>query len=129
MVHEEGVGGYCARDATQFPQAIGLASTWDEDLITEVADVIRRQMAAVGARHTLSPVLDVARDARWGRVEETYGEDPYLSGRIGTAYVRGLQNVRPAQRRHLHWQALSGLCHVRGRDEHRTGPTRPSRAA
>ncbi len=91
MVHEEGVGGYCARDATQFPQAIGLASTWDEDLITEVADVIRRQMAAVGARHTLSPVLDVARDARWGRVEETYGEDPYLSGRIGTAYVRGLQ--------------------------------------
>jgi beta-glucosidase len=91
MVHEEGVGGYCARDATQFPQAIGLASTWDEDLVTEVADVIRRQMAAVGARHTLSPVLDVARDARWGRVEETYGEDPYLAGRIGTAYVRGLQ--------------------------------------
>jgi beta-glucosidase len=91
MVHEEGVGGYCARGATQFPQAIGLASTWNEQLITEVADVIRRQMAAVGARHTLSPVLDVARDARWGRVEETYGEDPYLAGRIGTAYVRGLQ--------------------------------------
>jgi beta-glucosidase len=91
MVHEEGVAGYCARDATQFPQAIGLASTWDEQLVTEVADVIRRQMAAVGARHTLSPVLDVARDPRWGRVEETYGEDPYLAGRIGTAYVRGLQ--------------------------------------
>jgi beta-glucosidase len=91
MVHEEGVAGYCARDATQFPQAIGLASTWDEHLVTETADVIRRQMTAVGARHTLSPVLDVARDARWGRVEETYGEDPYLAGRIGTAYVRGLQ--------------------------------------
>ena len=91
MVHEEAVAGYCARDATQFPQAIGLASTWDEALVTEVADVIRRQMVAVGARHSLSPVLDVARDARWGRVEETYGEDPHLVGRMGTAYVRGLQ--------------------------------------
>jgi beta-glucosidase len=91
MVHEEAVAGYCARDATQFPQAIGLASTWDEALLTEVADAIRRQMTAVGARHALSPVLDVARDARWGRVEETYGEDPYLVGRLGTAYVRGLQ--------------------------------------
>ena len=90
MVHEEGVGGYCARDATQFPQAIGLASTWDEDLITEVADVTADRWRR-WSRHTLSPVLDVARDARWGRVEETYGEDPYLSGRIGTAYVRGLQ--------------------------------------
>ena len=91
MVHEEAVAGYCARDATQFPQAIGLASTWDEALVTKVADTIRRQMVAVGARHSLSPVLDVARDPRWGRVEETYGEDPYLVGRIGTAYVRGLQ--------------------------------------
>jgi beta-glucosidase len=91
MVHEEGVAGYLARDATQFPQAIGLASTWDESLVTEVADVIRTQMVAVGARHALSPVLDVARDPRWGRVEETYGEDPYLAGRMGVAYVRGLQ--------------------------------------
>lgn len=91
MVHEEAVAGYCARDATQLPQAIGLASSWDESLLTEVADAIRRQMVAVGARHSLSPVLDVARDARWGRVEETYGEDPYLVGRLGTAYVRGLQ--------------------------------------
>ncbi len=91
MVHEEGVAGYCARDATQFPQAVGLASTWDESLLTEVADAIRAQMVAVGARHSLSPVLDVARDPRWGRVEETYGEDPYLVGRMGTAYVRGLQ--------------------------------------
>jgi beta-glucosidase len=91
MVHEEAVAGFCARDATQFPQAIGLASTWDEELVGEVADAIRVQMVAVGARHSLSPVLDVARDARWGRVEETYGEDPYLVGRLGTAYVRGLQ--------------------------------------
>ncbi len=85
MVHEESVAGYCARDATQFPQAIGLASTWDEPLVREVADAIRRQMVAVGARHALAPVLDVARDPRWGRVEETYGEDPYLAGRLGVA--------------------------------------------
>jgi beta-glucosidase len=91
VVHEESTGGYCARDATVFPQAIGLASTWDLDLVERVADAIRRQLLAVGARHTLAPVLDVARDPRWGRVEETYGEDPYLCGRIGTAYVRGMQ--------------------------------------
>ncbi len=91
VVHEESTAGYCARGATVFPQAIGLASTWDERLVGEVAGVIREQLLAVGARHTLAPVLDVARDPRWGRVEETYGEDPYLIGRLGTAYVRGLQ--------------------------------------
>ncbi len=91
IVHEESVAGFCARDATVFPQAIGLGATWDESLIGEVATVIRAQMIAVGARHTLAPVLDVARDARWGRVEETYGEDPYLIGRLGTAYVRAIQ--------------------------------------
>lgn len=91
IVHEESTAGYCARDATVFPQAIGLAATWDERVVRAVADVIREQLIAVGARHTLAPVLDVARDPRWGRVEETYGEDPYLVGRIGTAYVAGLQ--------------------------------------
>ncbi|HJQ85455.1 MAG TPA: glycoside hydrolase family 3 N-terminal domain-containing protein, partial [Candidatus Binatia bacterium] len=91
VIHEESAGGFCARGATQFPQAIGLASTWDPALVGRVADTIRRQMLAVGARHTLAPVLDVARDPRWGRVEETYGEDPYLCGVLGSAYVRGLQ--------------------------------------
>lgn len=91
LVHEESTGGYCARGATVFPQAIDLASTWDETLVAEVADVIRQQLVAVGARQALAPVLDIARDPRWGRVEETYGEDPYLAGRIGTAYVRAIQ--------------------------------------
>lgn len=91
VIHEEAVAGFCARDATQFPQAIGLAATWDPTLIGEIGEVIRRQMVAVGARHTLSPVLDIARDPRWGRVEETYGEDPELVGQMGTAYVRSLQ--------------------------------------
>ncbi|MEY2436395.1 MAG: hypothetical protein QOF97_1231 [Acidimicrobiaceae bacterium] len=91
VVHEESTGGFCARDATVFPQAIGLGATWDPALVESVAGVIREQMLAVGARHTLAPVLDIARDPRWGRVEETYGEDPFLAGTIGTAYVRGLQ--------------------------------------
>jgi beta-glucosidase len=91
IIHEESTAGFTARDATQFPQAIGLASTWNPALIEEVGAVIRAQMLAVGARQTLAPVLDVARDPRWGRTEETYGEDPYLTGRLGVAYVRGVQ--------------------------------------
>lgn len=97
IVHEESTAGFTARDADQFPQAIGLASTWDPDLVQEMADVIRTQMLAVGARQALAPVLDVARDPRWGRVEETYGEDPYLAGRLGVAYVRGLQGDDPCR--------------------------------
>ena len=95
IIHEEGVAGFCARDAVQFPQGIGLAATWDRDLLREVADHIRGEMVAVGARQSLSPVLDIARDPRWGRVEETYGEDPVLAGELGTAYVRGLQGTGP----------------------------------
>ncbi len=91
MVHEESLAGYCARGATVFPQALALASSWDEELVHEVASAIRRQLLAVGARHTLAPVLDVARDPRWGRLEETYGEDPVLAGMLGVAYVRGMQ--------------------------------------
>jgi beta-glucosidase len=91
IVHEEATGGFSHRDATVFPQALGLAATWNTALVTTVALVMREQMLAVGARHALGPVLDVARDPRWGRVEETYGEDPVLIGTIGRAYVLGLQ--------------------------------------
>ncbi len=91
IIHEESTAGFTARDATQFPQAIGLASTWNPELIEQVGAVIRAQMLAVGARQTLAPVLDIARDPRWGRTEETYGEDPYLTSRLGVAYVRGVQ--------------------------------------
>ncbi len=63
------------------------------DRVEAVGAVIREQMRAVGARQTLAPVLDVARDARWGRVEETFGEDPHLVSRMGVAYVRGVQGI------------------------------------
>ncbi|MFZ0251692.1 MAG: glycoside hydrolase family 3 N-terminal domain-containing protein, partial [Acidimicrobiales bacterium] len=92
VIHEESTGGFCARGATQFPQGINLASTWDPALVERVATVIGRQLRAVGARLTLAPVLDIARDARWGRLEETYGEDPELASRMGVGYVRGVQS-------------------------------------
>ena len=92
LAHEEALSGLMAPGATNFPQAIGLASTWDPALMEQVAIVIGRQVRAVGARLALSPVLDVARDPRWGRLEETYGEDPELVSRMGVAYVRGVQS-------------------------------------
>lgn len=91
FVHEEALAGLSQRDATVFPQALGLAATWDTSLLEQVAGVIRTQMLAVGARLALAPVMDVARDPRWGRVEETYGEDPVLAGTLAAAFVRGLQ--------------------------------------
>jgi len=94
IVHEESCAGFTARDATQFPQAIGLASTFRPELVQRIAEVIRVQMRAVGATQTLAPVLDVARDPRWGRCEETFGEDPYLTSRMGVAYVRGVQGTK-----------------------------------
>jgi beta-glucosidase len=91
VFHEESCAGYLAQDADMFPMPIGLAATFNPDIVRRAGDVIRRQMVAVGARHTLAPVADVARDARWGRVEETFGEDPYLVGRMSVAYVQGVQ--------------------------------------
>jgi beta-glucosidase len=87
----EGLHGYMAHDATSFPQAVGLASTWDPELHRRVFGVVAREMRARGAHYVLSPVLDLARDPRWGRTEETYGEDPYLASRLGVAAARGLQ--------------------------------------
>jgi beta-glucosidase len=90
----EGLHGYMAHEATSFPQAIGLASAWDPDLHTRVFQAVAREMRARGAHYVLSPVLDLAREPRWGRTEETYGEDPYLVSRLGVAAVRGLQGER-----------------------------------
>jgi beta-glucosidase len=91
LMHEEALHGYVARGATSFPQAIALASTWDPALIERVFAVDAREMRARGAVLALAPVVDVARDPRWGRIEETYGEDPYLVSEIGLAAIRGFQ--------------------------------------
>ncbi len=93
LVHEECLTGLMAWSATVFPAPPAWGASFDPALVEEMAAAIGWSMRAVGARQGLAPVLDVARDARWGRVEETIGEDPYLVGIIGTAYVRGLQST------------------------------------
>jgi beta-glucosidase len=97
LMHEEGLHGYAALGATSFPQAIALASTFDTNLMRQVNSVIGREIRARGVSLVLSPVVDVARDPRWGRIEETFGEDPYLAGEMGVAAVEGLQGVNRAR--------------------------------
>src|SRR4051794_2594441 len=95
LLAEEALLGLKVRDAATFPDAIAQAATWDPQLIEEMGRTIGGQMAAMGVRQALSPLADVARDPRWGRVDETYGEEPYLVGSMATAFVRGLQNADP----------------------------------
>jgi beta-glucosidase len=97
IFHEEGLHGYAALGATSFPQAIALASSWDPDLVRQVNAVTGREIRARGVSLALSPVVDVARDPRWGRIEETFGEDPYLAGELGVASVEGLQGTGKAR--------------------------------
>jgi beta-glucosidase len=91
IMHEEALHGFVAAGATSFPQAIALGATFDPALVEEVFGTAARQMRARGAHQALAPVVDVARDPRWGRFEETYGEDPYLVSRLGVAAIRGFQ--------------------------------------
>jgi len=93
MVHDECCSGFMARGADVFPQSIGLASTWEPELAAAETAVTRAQMRAAGVHHGLAPVLDVTRDPRWGRLEETFGEDPYLAASMGKAYIQGLQGL------------------------------------
>ena len=92
MIHDEALHGLCANDATSYPQAIALAATWDQSLLEKIAGLIGREARSRGIRQVLSPTINIARDARAGRTEETYGEDPYLASRMAVAYVRGLQS-------------------------------------
>jgi beta-glucosidase len=91
IAHEESLTGLMAQGATQFPAPLNYGSCWDPELVEQVGGVIRRQMRALGLHQALAPVADVIRDARWGRVEECVSEDPYLTGLVVSAYVRGLQ--------------------------------------
>jgi beta-glucosidase len=93
--HEEALHGLVSPGATSFPQAIALAGTWNIDLVREVFSIAALEARKRGAHHVLSPVVDLARDPRWGRMEETYGEDPYLVSRMGVAAVQGFQGTGP----------------------------------
>ncbi|MEU3839398.1 glycoside hydrolase family 3 N-terminal domain-containing protein [Streptomyces sp. NPDC028635] len=93
LAHEECLAGFATWGATAYPVPLSWGATFDPGLIRRMAAAIGRDMRSVGVHQGLAPVLDVVRDARWGRVEETIGEDPYLVGSIGTAYVQGLQSA------------------------------------
>ena len=93
IAHEECLTGLAAWCATAFPTPLAWGASFDPDLVRDMAAAIGRSMRAAGVHQGLAPVLDVARDPRWGRVEETIGQDPYLVGMLGTAYVTGLQSA------------------------------------
>ena len=90
---DEAVHGLTRAGATVFPQAIALAASWDVDLMARVAEAIARETRSRGIRQVLSPVVNIADDVRWGRVEETYGEDPYLAAEMGRAFVRAFEGA------------------------------------
>ena len=91
IFHNEALNGVIAPDFTVYPTAIGLAASWNPDAVEQMADLVRRQMRSVGLLQALAPVMDVSRDARWGRVHETYGENPYLASALSVAFTKGLQ--------------------------------------
>lgn len=119
IFHEEALHGHAASEATSFPQAIAMASTWDPSLIHDVYQASAEEVRARGGNQALTPILDVARDPRWGRIEETMGEDPYLIAELGVSAVKGFQGDKqqiPGNRvmatlKHLagHGQPTGGL--------------------
>ena len=97
ILHEESCSGAMILGGSMYPQMIGLASTFQPELAEAMTQAIRTQLLAIGARQALAPVLDVSRDPRWGRTDETFGEDPTLVSHFGMAYVRGMQGADLAQ--------------------------------
>lgn len=93
LAHEECLAGFATWGATAYPVPLSWGATFHPELVGEMAAAIGRDLRSVGVHQGLAPVLDVVRDARWGRVEETIGEDPYLVGTVATAYVRGLESA------------------------------------
>jgi beta-glucosidase len=91
IVHEECLHGLLARESVCFPQSLGQAAAWEPELVFAMADRLGRELRSAGAHQALAPIFDITRDPRWGRIEETYGEDAYLVAELGSAYTRGLQ--------------------------------------
>ncbi|MBB1201120.1 beta-glucosidase [Enterobacteriaceae bacterium 89] len=94
LFHEECLVGLLCKDAALFPSSLNYGSTWDPDLVRHAAVCIGDELRSVGCHQGLAPVLDVSRDVRWGRTEETFGEDPWLVGVMACAYVEGLQGAK-----------------------------------
>ena len=125
IVHEEALHGLMAAGSVCHPQAIGAAASWRPELTEAMSRHIGRSMRARGAHQALTPIFDITRDPRWGRIEETYGEDPYLVMEMGLASVRGLQGEGVCRDR----QAPGGSWGARGRHESRPRAHRPPGAA
>jgi beta-glucosidase len=118
IFHEECLHGHAAPDGTSFPQPIALGSTFNPELVESLFTMTALEARLRGAHHALTPVVDVAREPRWGRVEETYGEDPYLVSRLGIAAVRGFQGDKDFRdKRHV----LATLKHFVGHGQPESG--------
>ncbi|TGV04184.1 glycoside hydrolase family 3 N-terminal domain-containing protein [Flavivirga rizhaonensis] len=91
IFHEEAITGFATQGATTYPQQIGMGCTWNPELITKIANTTRQNMRAAGATYALSPMLDISRTAHWERIEESYGEDAYLTSLLGVSFIKGLQ--------------------------------------
>jgi beta-glucosidase len=116
---DEGQHGMMRPDSTVFPQAIGMACSWNPGLFEMIYGVVANEMRSRGTHHALSPVIDVCREPRWGRVEETYGEDPYLNGMLSCAAVKGLQGTKNGKVARNHVAAT--LKHLVGHGESEGG--------
>lgn len=118
MFHDEALHGFVALHATSFPVPIALGSSWDPSLVERVMRAAAFEARARGSQHVLAPVIDLGRDPRWGRFEETYGEDPYLVGRLGVAAIRGYQGDSLPIGPH---NVLATLKHFAGHGSHEAG--------
>lgn len=118
LFHEEALHGYMSPGATMFPQVIAMAGTFDLELVRQVHAVIAREMRAHGAQLALTPVVDITRDPRWGRIEETFGEDTFLCAEMGVAAVQGLQGNDSVP---LNQRVFATLKHMTGHGQPQSG--------
>ena len=119
----EGLHGFMETGSTSFPQALGLASSWDPSLVNQVFTAVGDEMSAAGINQSFSPVIDLARDPRWGRTEETFGEDPYLVSRMGVAAIEGLQGTSYLIDRHHVAATAKHFVHGQMEGGRNTGPS------
>ena len=119
VFHEECLHGHAGKGSTSFPQPIALASSWDVELMQEIFELVGEEARSRGAHQALSPVVDVARDPRWGRFEETFGEDPHLVSEMGLAAIKGIQGEDPNEIDDKH--LLATLKHMTGHGQPQAG--------